>query len=481
MNEKRNFARMTLSLGLVMALERLTAFSGAYRAQGASASSDGTNLAFAVLLALIVVASRRWAPVRGMGPRAAATAGLGLTATALLITLLPGLNELAPVASVRLIVLRFGILLLLVGNMQQLAAMSMARAVQSLVIAACSSCVAVPLGYLSLLPEARFWVVGASLFVAVFSWAALRWACEGDDVAEVDAEEVNSKLPAALLRPLVCYIGANILLNLLRQALLSETSSTFLSDAIPPLGIVAGSVALMLYWRREGVLFKDQQGFPVLTVALGTLFATMPFWPLEGRELTLFVVCSLYEACFLVLMAACVEQRRHNGASVLVSWCSCMAVYYAFWPISEGLTRGIGEAFGFGFTGLCVVGLVVLLVLLVFNAASVRRTSALGLEEVVPSMDETGLRSRPQEEAKESAVARLRDCSVLVYDARISPREMDVLELVLNARSVPRIAGELYVSENTVKAHMKSIYAKMGVHSRQELIDAVTEALKKAR
>lgn len=481
MNEKRNFARMTLSLGLAMALERLTAFSGAYRAQGASASSDATNLAFAVLLALVVVAARRWAPVRGMGPRVAATAGLGLTATALLIALLPGLNELAPLASVRLVVLRLGILLLLVGNMQRLASMSMARAVQSLVIAACSSCVAVPLGYLSLLPEAWPWVIGMSLFVAVLSWTALRWACEGDEAAAADAEEVDSNLPPALLRPLVCYIGANILLNLLRQALLSETSSTFLSDAIPPLGIVAGSVALMLYWRREGVIFKDHQGFPVLTVALGALFAIVPFWPLEGRELALFAVCSLYEACFLVLMAACVEQRRHNGASVLVSWCSCMAAYYAFWPISEGLTRGIGEKFGFGFTGLCVVGLVVLFALLVLNAASARRAPALGLEEVVSSLDAAKEVSRPQDEGEGGAVTQLRDCPALVQDARISPREMDVLELVLNARSVPRIAGELYVSENTVKAHMKSIYAKLGVHSRQELIDAVTEALGQVR
>ena len=55
----------------------------------------------------------------------------------------------------------------------------------------------------------------------------------------------------------------------------------------------------------------------------------------------------------------------------------------------------------------------------------------------------------------------------------LTPRETDVLALVASARSVPRMATELYVSENTVKAHMKSIYAKADAHSKQELLDAM--------
>ncbi len=48
-----------------------------------------------------------------------------------------------------------------------------------------------------------------------------------------------------------------------------------------------------------------------------------------------------------------------------------------------------------------------------------------------------------------------------------------MLALVVSACSVSRMATELYVSENTVKAHMKSIYAKADVHSKQELLDAM--------
>ena len=52
-----------------------------------------------------------------------------------------------------------------------------------------------------------------------------------------------------------------------------------------------------------------------------------------------------------------------------------------------------------------------------------------------------------------------------------SKREREVVALVLRGNNVPAVARKLYISENTVRDHMKSIYRKAGVHSRQELID----------
>lgn len=54
----------------------------------------------------------------------------------------------------------------------------------------------------------------------------------------------------------------------------------------------------------------------------------------------------------------------------------------------------------------------------------------------------------------------------------LTKREYDVLLLLLKGRSVPVIARQLSVSENTVRSHTKSIYRKLGLHSKQELIDA---------
>lgn len=55
--------------------------------------------------------------------------------------------------------------------------------------------------------------------------------------------------------------------------------------------------------------------------------------------------------------------------------------------------------------------------------------------------------------------------------AGLTPRETDVYLLLVEGNSLKRIAEELYVSENTLKTHRTNIYQKMGVESRQELLD----------
>ena len=53
--------------------------------------------------------------------------------------------------------------------------------------------------------------------------------------------------------------------------------------------------------------------------------------------------------------------------------------------------------------------------------------------------------------------------------AGISRREFDVLRLVARGYSDRRIADDLYISERTVHAHMRSMLGKTGVGNRTEL------------
>ena len=62
-------------------------------------------------------------------------------------------------------------------------------------------------------------------------------------------------------------------------------------------------------------------------------------------------------------------------------------------------------------------------------------------------------------------------CAAIARRAALSPRETEVLPLALKGRTAERIASELCVSKSTVDTHLRRIYAKCGVHSRQELID----------
>ena len=55
----------------------------------------------------------------------------------------------------------------------------------------------------------------------------------------------------------------------------------------------------------------------------------------------------------------------------------------------------------------------------------------------------------------------------------LSQRELEVLRYVPSVLSAAEIGAALYVSVNTVKAHLRSIYRKLGVSRRR---DAVIEA-----
>lgn len=54
------------------------------------------------------------------------------------------------------------------------------------------------------------------------------------------------------------------------------------------------------------------------------------------------------------------------------------------------------------------------------------------------------------------------------FDDQLSPQEGRVLQLLARGYSNPAIARELVVSVNTVKAHLKNIYRKLGVSNRME-------------
>ena len=57
-----------------------------------------------------------------------------------------------------------------------------------------------------------------------------------------------------------------------------------------------------------------------------------------------------------------------------------------------------------------------------------------------------------------------------MFKAVLTPRELDVLQLVATGRRNKEIAGELNISEETVQGHMKNILSKLDVHDRTEAV-----------
>lgn len=64
-------------------------------------------------------------------------------------------------------------------------------------------------------------------------------------------------------------------------------------------------------------------------------------------------------------------------------------------------------------------------------------------------------------------------CEAYAHAHGLTPRQGEVLRLLADGLPTTAIADELYLSKDTVKTHTKAIYAKAGVHSRQELLAAL--------
>lgn len=77
----------------------------------------------------------------------------------------------------------------------------------------------------------------------------------------------------------------------------------------------------------------------------------------------------------------------------------------------------------------------------------------------------------------EKAAARV---GRIAAEGQLTPRETEVLTLLLSGKRPEQIAKELTVSVKTVRSHIYRIYSKLNIHSHQQLIDRAMENQDKA-
>lgn len=66
-------------------------------------------------------------------------------------------------------------------------------------------------------------------------------------------------------------------------------------------------------------------------------------------------------------------------------------------------------------------------------------------------------------------------CDKLGETYDLTPREIEITKLLCRGRSKTNIAETLFISDNTVRSHARRIYAKLGIHSKQDLYELIGE------
>ena len=152
----------------------------------------------------------------------------------------------------------------------------------------------------------------------------------------------------------------------------------------------------------------------------------------------------------------------------------CMAFTHGFAQLGLALGGAVGgvalrQCTGtdtlllFEVTSLCVCVCVATVQLFMGKESDFRLASdAQGSADVSESEDRA---------FDERAVAR-----VFRLNCGLTEREEEVLILLAQGRSVPYIQEQLYISKNTVNTHVRHIYQKIGVRTKQELIGKLRDS-----
>ena len=127
------------------------------------------------------------------------------------------------------------------------------------------------------------------------------------------------------------------------------------------------------------------------------------------------------------------------------------------------------------------VASVVLVVALAACALAVANRAG-ALSPAVEESDASAVPGAAPAPAPAPDLARIRStaCSQLAERHGLTQRETVVLELVSQGRTVPQIAAEQGVSENTVRTHTKGLYRKLDCHTKQDVMDAVARQMELA-
>jgi DNA-binding CsgD family transcriptional regulator len=210
-----------------------------------------------------------------------------------------------------------------------------------------------------------------------------------------------------------------------------------------------------------------------------TLASSMQLY--NGGFFTLFVGFSLdvFDILLWCMLAFIAHQSR---ASYLVVFGFGRGAFtlggVIGWMIGAWLVPMITSAFWISLLFVLLATLVLVCAVLVFSEKDFDRLfssileSELNLEDLAYQIG-TGMGQNDKDDNFERTRPYAEACKNVAATFHLTEREQDIFELLAVGRGSEGIAERLHISSNTVRTHTQNIYAKLGVHSRHELMTLV--------
>lgn len=284
----------------------------------------------------------------------------------------------------------------------------------------------------------------------------------------------------AFLVPVVCTFALSVVYRVIDVAVIGVGEPSAAATLVSQCGGIAAALVFLAYFH-----FRKSTSMSFLFNAVFGILATgillLPFLSDQYRALLNACAAAGWKLVMLSLFALALVAYAYDKRRMIV------AVSLAYALPRLGLLVGMGFALAFGvekapdFADAMAVAFfllyIVLMAIWVANYHERKQIERRALEANSEALAAANRAQRAeemlQEFAEEQGNAHLARCEFLAETYALTEREKDILVLLAQGRDLSFIADSLFLSKNTVKSYSKSIYAKMGVHSKQAIIDMV--------
>ena len=202
------------------------------------------------------------------------------------------------------------------------------------------------------------------------------------------------------------------------------------------------------------------------------ILSLLPFFGEALGGLAGLVMITCYDVCGMVFLLFIVDRARTLRMSSYV----LSSVYLGGSGLFLVIGLSIGGVLGalsadYGLSLLTLLAFAAIYPLAIVLVVALRRAHPQSASHATASEREAGAPSAGSVPTVDDALGAGVDAVAARFE--LTPREREILGYLARGRSARFIAETLIISENTVWAHIKRVYAKTGVHSKQELMSVV--------
>ena len=270
--------------------------------------------------------------------------------------------------------------------------------------------------------------------------------------------------PRSLLKPLAKILVSVFVFGLIfgyQRGIMTDgiEGNAQMNSVVYFLAMAVCAITLSVLHAKRTKPISTTLLYKVATVVMAIGLVCLTYLPDGGGLVASICIAAAYITYELSVLLMLSSHARRTKRSRLV--------VFSFGHAASHLGMALGVFLGMGATAAGGLS----------SQAVQTTTAAVGLLVLVAAMfmfsdiDTPLVSSRDPGAAADATSRRAETCDKLATTYNLSPREREVLALLLEGRNLPAIQEILCLSESTVKTHKRHVYEKIGVHSQQELLD----------